>query len=570
MRQGAGPLESSGVDELRRLLFEPEIRSLQSLEDTLFDPAQRIDRLGDDLSKLLARLPAGERERLARHLRPVVEETLAIAARDQPEALGELLAPALWPTLRCYVRQLLTGMVERLAAVVENAVTLRSLQWRWEAWRTGRSLGEIALLRSLRFRIDRVLLIHEPSGLLVASASSSADEAIDPDLISGMLTAFRDFMRASTSADLDAPAELGAIQSDQHTFVVHSCGDLVLAARVEGTVVPEVRDTLQARVELLHRRFAAELARFRGDVAPFEAARPVLEHCLELRPKPGQPGALSVGLRWATALVFVAVALGLVGWFSLDLWSRATLDAYRRALEARPGFIVTRGTARGLEAHLVGIRDPQAEAADDVWDRLREAEWWVRRRPRESWTEVVMADPILAERRLRSMLPPPVDVRVAGGIATIDGEVPLEDRRRVGRIPAELLGLKEVRWTRPERVPAAPVQPNRLIDALEQTSVPFLVGTTDLARPARWEAIIESLRRLDRETPTPLRVRVVGITDPLGPPALNARLRRERAERVSTELERLDWERLSFIADGELGSSLADPRPSVRFRVESP
>ena len=65
------------------------------------------------------------------------------------------------------------------------------------AWRTGKSFAEVVLLNTLVYRVEQVFLIHAQTGLLLQHVVADAVTAQDADMVSGMLTAIRDFARDS-------------------------------------------------------------------------------------------------------------------------------------------------------------------------------------------------------------------------------------------------------------------------------------------------------------------------------------------------------------------------------------
>ena len=58
-------------------------------------------------------------------------------------------------------------MLESLNTTLEHSLSWRSLRWRLDARRTGKSFAEIVLLNTLVYRVEQVFLIHRPSGLLL-------------------------------------------------------------------------------------------------------------------------------------------------------------------------------------------------------------------------------------------------------------------------------------------------------------------------------------------------------------------------------------------------------------------
>ena len=96
---------------------------------------------------------------------------------------------------------MLNGMVQRLNRALEESLSVKSLRWRLEARRTGRPFAEIVLLKSLVYRVEQVFLIHRESGLLLQDAVAQSVVAQDTDMVSGMLSAIRDFITDSFVVD---------------------------------------------------------------------------------------------------------------------------------------------------------------------------------------------------------------------------------------------------------------------------------------------------------------------------------------------------------------------------------
>src|SRR5215469_234391 len=125
--------------------------------------------------------------RLAEALGPSLGAALKRSVRDEPRTWAEAVFPILAPAIRMAVTSALRDMVQTLNQLLENSLSVHRWRWRVEGWRTGKPLAEVVLLRTLIFRVERVLLVDRNSGLLLASASASGVSAEDEDLVSGML-----------------------------------------------------------------------------------------------------------------------------------------------------------------------------------------------------------------------------------------------------------------------------------------------------------------------------------------------------------------------------------------------
>ena len=76
----------------------------------------------------------------------------------------------------------------------------QGLKWRFEALRTRKPFAEVILLHTLVYQVEQIFLIHKDTGLTLQHVVSKAELANDPDLVSGMLTAIKDFVQDSFGA----------------------------------------------------------------------------------------------------------------------------------------------------------------------------------------------------------------------------------------------------------------------------------------------------------------------------------------------------------------------------------
>ena len=109
----------------------------------------------------------------------------------------------------------------------------------------------------------------------------------DADMVSGMLTAIRDFVQDSFRVEGDAG---GAGVSDD-TMESLKVGDLavwietgphaILAAVIRGTAPRDFRRVLQQTVETIHLEFGEALESFNGDASTLDGSLSILEDCLQ-------------------------------------------------------------------------------------------------------------------------------------------------------------------------------------------------------------------------------------------------------------------------------------------------
>ena len=134
----AAPSIPDGLDELRKLLVDPERKAIADLRARLDDPVLRGRDLANGLPEALAH--CSDDRRLTEALMPPVEAVITSSVRRNPRPLADALFPVIGPAIRKAIAHALSGMLDSLNRTLEQSVSIRALQWRLVAWRTGKSL----------------------------------------------------------------------------------------------------------------------------------------------------------------------------------------------------------------------------------------------------------------------------------------------------------------------------------------------------------------------------------------------------------------------------------------------
>lgn len=520
----------AGLERLRALLLRPEAERLETIQQRIEDPELRRDQVADALPEAIRRAAAKD-QALAASLAPLVAKGLAQSVRRDPSLIIEVIFPVLGPAIRRAVAQALRGAVESLNRVVEHSFTWRGLRWRMEAWRTGRTVADIALSRSLVYRVEQVFLIHRETGLPLMVVGAD-EERRDPDLISGMLTAIQDFVHDSFAVSGDQ--NLDRLEIGDFQVWIERGPRAVVAGVIRGSAPRRVRTLLAETIGDIHAQLREPLETFDGDATMLEPARPFLEACLEqeyVRPRRRK------GLQPSAIVALVVVGVLLFGWAWLSWRDSQRWADYLAALDAEPGLTaLDQGSSWGVRRALV-LRDPLAAEPlsllaangldpDDVELRTQ---------------SIVSTDPEIAVRRARATLDAPESVAMAmsDGVLRLSGEAPAAWIRQalpsasflpgVAAVDSDALGDTDRRAL------------DRAVEQAESWRVSFPIGeaTLDASAQASISDLAETLSGLLRRAVSlqaPVRIRLLGGADPRGTPQLNARLRRRRAEAVRRTL----------------------------------
>ncbi|HLN59394.1 MAG TPA: OmpA family protein [Thermoanaerobaculia bacterium] len=531
------PAPDDPVSELRGLLLAADEAEVVRLQQRLEDPQSRAE----DVSRVLPEavtIRSQEDRQLTDALMPTVEEAIVRSVRRNPEVLVDALFPVMGPAIRKSIANTLAEMLESLNTTLGQSFSAQGFKWRVEAWRTGKSFSEVVLLRTLLFRVEQVFLIHRKTGLLLQHVSAGGAGVQDTDMISGMLTAIRDFVHDSFGG-VEADG-LHAFQVGQFTVWVEQGPLAIVAGVIRGNPPRELRGVFTEAIEKIHHDQARALAEFQGDAAPFERSREDLEACLKTQQQAGvvgAPGARGKRSRrplWAALAVVLAV-LGLLAFLSVRRTRR--WDSYLARLGAQPGIVVSATGRRDGKFFVTGLRDPLA--ADPA--ALLPASNLRREDVRGAWKPYQSLEPELIAARARSLLEAPgsVTLRVQDGALIATGAAPHAWIAEAGS-----------RW---RSVPGVARFDNRgLTDsdsksfeaaraALEGKLILFARGSSELT-PAETAKLADVARDLSRlpalaaATGREFRGEVVGRGDSEGTSETNLALSRRRAERVLAAL----------------------------------
>ena len=529
-----GPGSEASLTELRRVLVGVEQRQLALLTERMDDPVIRAQELANVLPDAV-RVRTARDSTLAEALQPSISSALEHAVTRDPVPFANALFPVLGPAIRAAVADMLSRALASLDSALTNTFSAQGLKWRGEAWRTGRPFAEVVLLRTLVYRVEQLVMIDRMTGLplhhLLAEDVRTKDAADRSSMMSGMLTAIRDFAHDAFGA------------KSSNTLDSFTVGDLrvwieqgprvLLAGVIRGLPPEELRLTMREIVEALHLQFGSALARFEGDTAPFELARPTLERAFashyttSSKPK-------SMAKAW-TVVTLVALALmGLAGWWG---YRGYRFGQFADRLRAESGYVVTDASRRGFGFQLSGLRDPDATPISEVrrglaYDSLRTT---------ERWAPYLSLDTNLTLRRAVRRVRPPAHAVLAlsGDTIRVSGAATSAWRETARTLAIGTPGVRV--WTDSALELDVQTRADSIARLVNGTRITFATGSSQLrdgdrARTEQIGAWLQTLLALAPKDGGTVQVAVAGFTDPTGTDTLNTRLAKERADVVRATL----------------------------------
>ena len=535
--------------ELRTLLVGPEQRQLRALQTRLDDPATQAR----EVSRVL---PAAVELRtndphLKRALAPTIEDSISSSVRRNPQPLADALFPIIGPAIRKAIAATLSGMLESLNTTLEHSLSWRSVRWRLDARRTGKSFAEIVLLNTLVYRVEQVFLIHRRTGLLLQHVSAAGSSVQDGDMVSSMLTAIRDFVQDSFHVSDDEG--LQTLKVGELSVWIEQGPHALVAAVIRGAAPADLRATLQQAVENVHAQYADVLQSFDGDAARFEGARLLLEVCLQQQYRTRQSPARSP--MFTALAVILLLALGLSALVAFR--SRARWNGYLDALRREPGIVVVSTGRSGGKYIVNGLRDPLAPepAALLAAHHLQPAD------VAGEWQLYQALHPSLVVARVRQSLSPPpgVELRLDNGVLSATGNAPVDWLEHSTRVATVLAGV-----TRYDASGAIDAALRTLAASIEAANPLFFKGTdrftADGEQVVRDQIVrLHALDQLGRLGKRRFAVDLVGEADADGDDEVNLPLSQQRAARVLEIVRTPPLPRVTLIAVG-IGSRQATDR----------
>ncbi len=233
-------------------------------------------------------------------MRPITEAAIERSVERDPSILGGSLHPIIGPAIRQAISNAFLRMIQSLNMAVENSLSAKSLKWRAEAWRTGKSFAEVVAIRTLLFRVEQAFLIEKKGGMLLNHASVNPSQKENADVISSMLSAVKDFVQDSFKSDKGSG--LGTITVGETSLWIENGPQAALALMVRGNPPETLRERMADAMTTLEKVHLGVLEQFDGDTARFENCSPVLEALLleeKLEPQTKEKKKIAV---WPYAL----------------------------------------------------------------------------------------------------------------------------------------------------------------------------------------------------------------------------------------------------------------------------
>ena len=350
------------LDRVREVLLGSEYDALLKLRGEYEDDEQFAAHVASVLTEAMQQRAIAD-DSIANVLAPIIDRAIAGSINQDPHKLAESLYPIMGPAIRKSISETLQQMLDNFNQLLEQSLSPRSLAWRFDAWRTGRSYSEIVLLNTLEYQVEQVFLIHRETSLLIQHVYSEYADRKDADMVSSMFSAIQDFIEDSFSvAEGDV---LDTLKLGELTVLIQRGPNAVLAAVVRGRLPDNLRTTLMTTLEKIHRLKRSMLVEYEGDPDLFADTEPELRGILDIKLKSGEePGKRKIPWLAIVALIVIGAGIGYLQ-FEASKVSRA-MDAYLVALADVPGVLILESGRSDGVLNLEVLRDADARLLDTL------------------------------------------------------------------------------------------------------------------------------------------------------------------------------------------------------------
>ncbi|MCB9418597.1 MAG: hypothetical protein H6667_02245 [Ardenticatenaceae bacterium] len=265
--------QDSAAHQAQAQTLQARLDQLRS--DITAESEALFPRITSEMPQLIRGTIRNSGDEMAEALGPVMGNAIRVQIRDSREEMIEAIYPIILSTVQRAIAEFARELQRNIDARLKTTFGPQGLVKTFMARLRGVSPSELAIREALPFGIRELFLIQHESGLLLAHLSHEEEDDGDSDLISGMLTAIRDFAHDSFGDGSDDES-LDEVQYGDERIVIQN-GQYVYLAAVTTGIEPEwFRARLRAFVSELHIQHAPALRDYSGDPAALPDLPPML------------------------------------------------------------------------------------------------------------------------------------------------------------------------------------------------------------------------------------------------------------------------------------------------------
>lgn len=273
--------QPEAVQSSQELTAEETAEAFELLRSLLFDDYRRqISQLQGELNRLQSLLDQVEgqindKDALIMTLTPVIAGAIRTSIHDSREEMIDALYPITGRLVQRAVVESMRDLARRIDQQMRSTFDFQSLVRRFQSRLHGVSDAEMTIRNAFAFQVQEIFLIHRETGLLLLHTSQLPDQTADSDVISGMLTAIRDFTEDAFGHGEEN--ELQQIQYGEQSILIEVAHLVYIALVIEGIEPSGLRAQMREIMIAIEHQHTALLRNYDGNAAAFVGSMPMLE-----------------------------------------------------------------------------------------------------------------------------------------------------------------------------------------------------------------------------------------------------------------------------------------------------
>jgi hypothetical protein len=207
-----------------------------ALEETLAHP----EKLRTKVDPIIQEELRDFTQRIPEQLGPVITETLKVQIAESRDEVVEALYPIMGQMIKKYIAQEIKILSENIEQKTKNTFSISTIKRKVKSVFTGVSSQDIILSELAQAKIDQVFIIDNQSGILLGSYGEK--NAVDEDMVSGMLTAIKGFVE---DAFEEKSQKLKSIEYELYQVHLYNSHTYYIATAVNGTLTEKLESEIE-------------------------------------------------------------------------------------------------------------------------------------------------------------------------------------------------------------------------------------------------------------------------------------------------------------------------------------
>ncbi len=254
--------------------------SFELLRTLLFDEyRQQIAQMRHEVEQLQTLLDALDRQiqdedALIETITPVIAGAIRTNISESRDEMVDALYPIMGKLVQRSVTEAMRDLAQRIDQQMRRTLDVQGLWRRLRARLRGISDVEMAMRDALPLKVEQIFLIHRETGLLLLHLSQTGEVNDDSDIISGMLTAIKEFTEDAFGRREEEA--LNQIQYGGRSILLEVAHFVYIAVVIDGFDSSDFRNRMRETMIAIEHRHASSLRRYDGDTARFQASKALL------------------------------------------------------------------------------------------------------------------------------------------------------------------------------------------------------------------------------------------------------------------------------------------------------